>query len=64
MNEVADFEVGRCYSNDPVRFSLDVETLGGIRPALDANGNVRHVAVLTAAKDSGRMLSETLTGTA
>lgn len=58
MNEVAEFAVGHFYSNDQIRFSLDVENLGGIRPALDANGNVRHVAVLTAAEDSGKMLSE------
>jgi len=58
MNEVAEFEVGHFYSNDQIRFSLEVENLGGIRPALDANGNVRHLAILTAAEDSGKMLSE------
>ena len=58
MNEVSEFEVGQFYTNDQIRFSLDVENLGGIRPALDANGAVRHVAVLTAAEDSGKMLSE------
>jgi hypothetical protein len=58
MNAVTEFRVGQLYSNDQIRFSLDVENLGGIRPALDAQGNVRHVAVLTAAEDSGKLTCE------
>jgi Restriction endonuclease len=58
MNAVTEFKVGQLYTNDQIRFSLDVENLGGIRPALDAQGNVRHVAVLTAAEDSGKLASE------
>lgn len=45
-NQVSAFEVGQLYTNDQIRFSLEVENLGGIRPALDGQGNVRHVAVL------------------
>jgi restriction system protein len=58
MNEVSTFEVGKLYTNDQIRFSLAVENLGGIRPALDAQGNVRHVAVLTTAEEAGKVISE------
>jgi len=58
MNEVLAFEVGKFYTNDQIRFSLGVENLGGIRPALDGQGNVRHVAVLTTADEAGKVISE------
>jgi restriction endonuclease Mrr len=54
MSQVISFKVGETYTNDQIRFALDVENLGGIRPALDAKKNVRHVAVLTASSDSGK----------
>ena len=57
-NKLESFAVGEIYTNDQIRFSLDLENLGGIRPALDANSNVRHVAILTAAEDSGRLKIE------
>jgi restriction system protein len=58
MNTVSSFEVGKLYTNDQIRFSLAVENLGGIRPALDGQGNVRHVVVLTTADETGRVVSE------
>ncbi len=58
MDKVSSFTVGDIYTNDQIRFSLDVENLGGIRPALAPDRNVRHVAILTAAEDSGRLRSE------
>jgi hypothetical protein len=58
VNEISTFEVGNLYTNDQLRFSLEVENLGGIRPALDGKGNVRHVAVLTAAEDAAKVVSE------
>lgn len=58
MHTLTSFNVGETYTNDQIRFSLDLENLGGIRPALDAQGNLRHVAVMTAAEDSGRLPSE------
>lgn len=58
MTKVSSFTVGEVYTNDQIRFSLDVENLGGIRPALGADRNVRHVAVLTASEDSGKVRSE------
>lgn len=57
-NQLMEFQVGRTYSNDQIRFSLDVENLGGIRPALDGQGNVRHVVVLTAEQNSGKIFSD------
>jgi hypothetical protein len=36
MSQVSSFTVGETYTNDQIRFALDVENLGGIRPALDA----------------------------
>jgi hypothetical protein len=55
MNELSFFKVGETYTNDQIRFALNLENLGGIRPSLDSNGNVRHVAIMTAAEDSGRL---------
>jgi hypothetical protein len=47
MNQVSEFKIGETYSNDQIRFSLGVENLGGIRPSLDENGNLRHVVIMT-----------------
>jgi hypothetical protein len=58
MDKLTFFEVGKSYTNDQIRFSLDLENLGGIRPSLDANRNLRHVAVLTAAENSGKLPAE------
>jgi hypothetical protein len=58
MNELSFFKVGETYTNDQIRFALDLENLGGIRPSLDSNRNIRHVAILTAAEDSGRLPTE------
>jgi hypothetical protein len=58
MNKLTFFKVGEIYTNDQIRFSLDLENLGGIRPSLDPNRNVRHVAILTAVEDSGKLLTD------
>lgn len=58
MSELTSFKVGETYTNDQIRFALDLENLGGIRPALDSNRNIRHVAIMTAAEDSGRIPTE------
>jgi hypothetical protein len=58
MNELTFFRVGETYTNDQIRFALDLENLGGIRPSLDSNRNIRHVAIMTAAEDSGRLPAE------
>ena len=56
--QLTEFRIGQTYSNDQIRFSLDVENLGGIRPALDGQGNVRHVVVITAEQGSGKVFSD------
>src|ERR1700693_2958282 len=58
MNKIDRFKVGETYTNDQIRFSLDLENLGGIRPSLDSHGLVRHVAIMTAAEDSGKLSAE------
>jgi hypothetical protein len=58
MDDLTFFKVGETYTNDQIRLSLDLENLGGIRPSLDSEGNVRHVAIMTAAEDSGKLSTE------
>ena len=58
MNKLTSFRVGDVYTNDQVRFSLDVENLGGIRPALDERKQVRHVAIMTVSDEAGKMSHE------
>ncbi len=58
MHQVTEFRVGQLYTNDDIRFALEVENLGGIRPSVDAQKNLRHIAVLTAAQDSGKLHAE------
>lgn len=55
---IKSFEVGELYTNDDLRFALGVENLGGIRPSLDAQGRVRHLAVITSDLDCNRNISE------
>jgi hypothetical protein len=50
--------VGEDYTNDQVRLSLGVENLGGIRPSLDSQGRLRHIAILTASPESGKIAVE------
>ena len=58
MNKVTFFKVGETYTNDQIRLSLDLENLGGIRPSLDSSRNVRHVAIMTTAEESGKVQTE------
>jgi len=58
MNQTTEFQVGSLYTNDQIRFALEVENLGGIRPSVDSQKKLRHVAIMTAAEDSGRILTE------
>ena len=51
------FKVGDTYTNDQIRFSLDLENLGGIRPALNSSRILGTLRV-TAAEDSGRLAAE------
>jgi hypothetical protein len=58
MNIVDKFYVGELYTTDQIRLSLGLENLGGIRPSLNARKNLQHLAIMTAAEDSGRLLSD------
>jgi len=58
MNEIKVFKVGDTYTNDQIRFSLHLENLGGIRPAVDSQKRLRHVAIMTAAEESGKLHAE------
>jgi len=58
MNEVTAFEVGHSTQTTKFAFLFKLKTLAGIRPALDGQGNVRHVAVLTTADAAGKVISE------
>src|SRR6266853_1717342 len=58
MSDPTSFKVGGIYTNDQIRFALDLQNVGGIRPALASNRNIRHVAILTAAEESGRLPGE------
>lgn len=58
MNTVTEFRVGEKYTNDQIRFSLGLENLGGIRPSVDAKKNLLHLAIMTAAEESGKLSSE------
>jgi restriction system protein len=57
-NAITAFRVGELYTNDQVRFALALENLGGIRPSVDAQHRLRHVAIMTAAEESGRLIAE------
>ena len=58
MNTINEFRTDQLYTNDQIRFSLNVENLGGIRPSVDSKKNLRHIAILTAAQESNKLISE------
>jgi hypothetical protein len=53
-----EFVVGEKYTNDQIRFALDLENLGGIRPAVDGSKNLRHLAIMTAAHAYEKNIAE------
>src|SRR2546425_6233092 len=55
---LTEFLVGEKYTNDQIRFALDLENLGGIRPAVDANKNLRHLTIMTAAHTYEKNIAE------
>ena len=58
MNSLSQFVVSERYTNDQIRLALGVENLGGIRPSLDPQGRLRHIAILTASLESGKIAVE------
>jgi len=55
---ITEFKVDEKYTNDQIRFALNVENLGGIRPSVDASKNLNHLVILTAAEQYERNISE------
>lgn len=55
---LTEFVVGEKYTNDQIRFALDLENLGGIRPAVDGSKNLRHLAIMTAAHTYEKNIAE------
>jgi len=47
MNAIQEFIVGQKYTNDQIRYSLNLENLGGIRPSVGSNSMLRHLALMT-----------------
>ena len=47
MKSIAEFKVGTSYTNDEIRFALRLGNLGGIRPSVDDQGGLRHIAIMT-----------------
>jgi hypothetical protein len=54
LSAPTEFRVGELYTNDQIRFALGLENLGGIRPSVDNNKSLRHVAIMTIAEESER----------
>ena len=54
---VDSFAVGQLYTHDMMRSALNVGNLGGIRPAIDAQGRLKHVAIITSDEDCARSIS-------
>lgn len=55
---LTEFKVGEKYTNDQIRFALNVENLGGIRPSVDANKNLNHLAILTTTEQYEKNITE------
>ncbi len=47
MNTLQDFVVGQKYTNDQIRYSLNLENLGGIRPSVGSDSKLHHLALMT-----------------
>lgn len=58
MNAVTEFRVDELYTNDQIRFSLGLENLGGIRPSVSPEKVLRHLAIMTATEESGKLIAE------
>lgn len=58
MQTVAAFTVGEQYTNDQIRYTLNLENMGGIRPSVASDGRLRHLALMTATETSGKRKNE------
>ncbi len=55
---ITEFKVGEKYTNDQLRFALNVENLGGIRPSVDVNKNLNHLVILTTTEQYEKNITE------
>jgi hypothetical protein len=55
---ITEFKVGEKYTNDQLRFALNVENLGGIRPSVDVKKNLNHLVILTTAEQYEKNITE------
>ncbi len=55
---ITEFKVGEKYTNDQLRFALNVENLGGIRPSVDSSKNLNHLVILTTTEQYEKNISE------
>lgn len=58
MNNVQKFVVGHKYTNDQIRYSLNLENLGGIRPSVGKGSRLQHLAVMTALETARKRKQE------
>jgi restriction endonuclease len=54
---IDSFAVGQVYTHDIMRSALNVGNLGGIRPSVDAQGRLKHIAIITSDEDCARSIS-------
>ena len=55
---ITEFKVGEKYTNDQIRFALNVENLGGIRPSVDATKKLIHLVIMTTTEQYEKNISE------
>ncbi len=47
MNNLQQFVIGQKYTNDQIRYALNLENLGGIRPSVGKSSQLQHLAIMT-----------------
>jgi HJR/Mrr/RecB family endonuclease len=57
MEPLDSFTVGQLYTHDAMRCALSIGNLGGIRPSIDSQGRLRHLALITSDLDCERSIS-------
>ena len=58
MNTVSQFVVGEQYTNDQIRYSLNLENMGGIRPSIGEDGRMQHLGLMTATASARKRKQE------
>jgi len=55
---IEEFKVGEKYTNDQIRFALNIENIGGIRPSVDATKSLNHLVIMTTSDQYEKKLFE------